>query len=1648
MYRVRIKTSPNGGTHKGTGQQEEYGLVRNLSAMQSAPQTTSVNNKMGAIPREQANIEVEGGESVIGDVNQDGTMELMHFVGKRHSEGGVPVNIPEGSFIFSDTKSLTIKDREVIEKLFNLPFKKQGYTPGEISKKYEINTYVEILKDENADPIAKRSAAEMLKKNKQKLGILAFIQESMKGFPDGIPAIAEDVLATMGIDPNQMAQQFAPPQPEQDMGMGMQQGMMPPMEGQGIPMSEDEDAMAGMMPEGPMVAPDQIPEQMMGRYGGTMLPRFEEGGFWDDMMSMVSSSMSTSNKSGCKSGYVWNPHVKECVTADFANVKDIFRIPEHAFQSNAQEWSYAPEPAPKKKETPAAKKAQSNFDKNFKVTNKPTAYEQSKNAQTQAIEEQRRKSGYYEKGKELQSLAKKIMEGEATAEEVARAKELNEAILGIKSDGTFTADRLAEEKIIYDVDKKYGTLSNEQIAKKKREEDAAKAKVEAEKAAAKSKADAEKAKADAEDRAKNPYKYSIPGFGSKSELDAYMESGSSEYAAGDIFYKALLSNDPYAMLDAADQIKNVDVPYSVGWLPWTNQDKIDDMYSTLHEEAYKKINETEKSKITTHYKVTDLVKRADDLISKYEKAAEEATDISTKKKYAEEVNKFKRYKDYINSDDHKDWRKETENSRVVNEDSWLPIPGIGNPIQDKAVISEDRWGPINMIFSDTESLFMNHGWDDIAQETDTWYQGPRFKTYFEIYDEITKAYDKENKTNISVIAPLGNKGLTQTNERQGILNWNRPEIIDNVKTIAEVQKKVNNNPTVAKTYNPEYKIDKYPETVFKVDKSSDGTAIWNQYFKDGATVPVSDANLVNELNAKATKIEGKPFAIKPAKEYKLDIEVEDFEQEKKLNPKIENTGVKSNTTPRKSVIAPVQPKKEQPKHNNGLTDDDFKLEFGGTIGEMKTINGRTFRYGGMIDEQGKLRYSRGGSVLPKYNKAGTVTTGPGDPPKEELVDGNFTTSNGTKAKKYKQVYTDPNGGPPTTIVVIRDAADETKILGRMNIETGESFKDDTVPITRASSTWITPDNLNDWEKTHIAERWGGNTQAYIDFQNSNNQIRLNKEFKEAIVKQYQEDVKDTERRMYTGQLRTTRDKFYDTKDVTGAAYSTGVEALASNPDEIINTMMNFERNNARLAAYGFDPSNSDQNVAASSTSTGRTDHQGSYVNEEARALIEKNKGLQDLDFSRNYLGQGTYISYRRALQNNAQFQTLAEHNQTGVNDETTFGLKGKVSGIDNYNTNTTLGERLGYKTKPPQPKPPGDKSTYYCVEYSDGTKMVQTVSYKEGEKPVEPSGDKVVKKTQYDTLELANANCEVPKKKEELIPPKEIPQPDTWFTPDVINLATGIRQRVPHPNAVLRQMPQIYSGYDLNNPITQIAGVTGLMRQQQDLAMNTMDPTVAFAASAGQGYDALAKGIAGIEEKNIDTVNNYLGRIGQLQAQYDAANMQGQRQFDVDSEVGKEEFARDLNKRDAQNALLYNTGWGNVQKDNALRVAYPNAWHANRITPDFGWSGVGRDPLAPDTSVTPGGSSSGQTDCAAVYTQAYNQVKNDSTRDEQAKKDYASRMEAACIQQNNAKANTQNKTQQQNYSGNLISNVKWSQFGGTYTAPTAYEFGGTYFDDF
>lgn len=211
--KVRIKKSPS---HR-TGDQFDYSAVTHPTFPNYFTGGEDVKNTIGGVPREQANIEAEGGETIIGDLNNDGNIEHFTITGKRHSQGGVPMNVPPGSFIFSDTKKMKIKDPEVLEH-FGMGNRKGGYTPAEISKRYKLNEFMKTVNSNDADPLAKRTAQDMLEKNMRKLAELAAYQESMKGKQP--PTISQQILGE---------------EPEQEMRDGgqvkMQQGGVPPKVG-------------------------------------------------------------------------------------------------------------------------------------------------------------------------------------------------------------------------------------------------------------------------------------------------------------------------------------------------------------------------------------------------------------------------------------------------------------------------------------------------------------------------------------------------------------------------------------------------------------------------------------------------------------------------------------------------------------------------------------------------------------------------------------------------------------------------------------------------------------------------------------------------------------------------------------------------------------------------------------------------------------------------------------------------------------------------------------------------------------------------------------------------------------------------------------------------------------------------------------------------------------------------------------------------------------------------------------------------------------------------------------------------------------------------------------------------------------------------
>lgn len=192
--KIRITGTPT--EQMAYGGQSNYGLdLGRKEVYTDMPEgrSESISSSMSAVPREMANIEAEGGETVYGDLDGDGGLEHMKIHGKRHTQGGVPLNVPEGSFVFSDTKKMRIKDPAILAK-FGASYKKGGATPASIAKKYDINHYKAIMEDPNADPLDKATARIMVKNYQTKLGQLALVQEGMKGFPGGIPEVAKNVM--------------------------------------------------------------------------------------------------------------------------------------------------------------------------------------------------------------------------------------------------------------------------------------------------------------------------------------------------------------------------------------------------------------------------------------------------------------------------------------------------------------------------------------------------------------------------------------------------------------------------------------------------------------------------------------------------------------------------------------------------------------------------------------------------------------------------------------------------------------------------------------------------------------------------------------------------------------------------------------------------------------------------------------------------------------------------------------------------------------------------------------------------------------------------------------------------------------------------------------------------------------------------------------------------------------------------------------------------------------------------------------------------------------------------------------------------------------------------------------------------------------
>jgi hypothetical protein len=225
------------------GGQMGYGLdlgSRRLWMNQDDDEQSMVNRSIKEVPRDEANIEAEGGETALVPNKTGSGNSHFNIQGNRHTQGGVPLNVPEGTFIYSDTKKMKLGG--AVLNVFGKSDKtNKKYTPAALAKQYNLNKYTAILESPKSSQLERRTAELMIQNYNKKLAQLALVQEGKKGYPQGIPKVAEEYYAkTKAYVESQQArnkpqQEMQEQQSGRDVDQDMEQGeQMQAMYGMGF----------------------------------------------------------------------------------------------------------------------------------------------------------------------------------------------------------------------------------------------------------------------------------------------------------------------------------------------------------------------------------------------------------------------------------------------------------------------------------------------------------------------------------------------------------------------------------------------------------------------------------------------------------------------------------------------------------------------------------------------------------------------------------------------------------------------------------------------------------------------------------------------------------------------------------------------------------------------------------------------------------------------------------------------------------------------------------------------------------------------------------------------------------------------------------------------------------------------------------------------------------------------------------------------------------------------------------------------------------------------------------------------------------------------------------------------------------------------
>ena len=98
--KVRIKKlgSLNKAAYGGQQSGGALNVVPNSFSGGGVPEE-KVTKTLSKVPRKDANLEAEGGETAFGPISGQNIPDHMVIKGARHHSGGVPLNLPDDTFI-------------------------------------------------------------------------------------------------------------------------------------------------------------------------------------------------------------------------------------------------------------------------------------------------------------------------------------------------------------------------------------------------------------------------------------------------------------------------------------------------------------------------------------------------------------------------------------------------------------------------------------------------------------------------------------------------------------------------------------------------------------------------------------------------------------------------------------------------------------------------------------------------------------------------------------------------------------------------------------------------------------------------------------------------------------------------------------------------------------------------------------------------------------------------------------------------------------------------------------------------------------------------------------------------------------------------------------------------------------------------------------------------------------------------------------------------------------------------------------------------------------------------------------------------------------------------------------------------------------